>query len=308
MHTLLKQLSLAAAVALGPGAHSQTEPANTAPSDQAEIKSLSPESEAFRLELASVQMELAKARKELDELRQFILDHHQYGDAFDQYTKIRSLAVSDARRRQTQALQEHQAAREAERAARRQAATEKRRHDQAEQKRLARYRKAGLRPIGLDVFAGRMAYYYADKARTIVDIEYEPTRGRYLKPRRRDDIDFSAMTISGGVLSAFNQPRNIAIAITFFDEAGNQVGGDIIQVINARRDVLYPFTATIDMALNRPFASAHTYVLYAEKPTSTGPAAVHSSSGGLQGGSLSSMIDRALRAAVQLAERELARP
>ncbi len=151
-----------------------------------------------------------------------------------------------------------------------------------------------------------MAYYYADKARTVLDIEYEPSRGRYLQPRRPDEIDFSAMTISGGVLNAFGQARNIAIAVTFFDEAGNQVGGDIIQVINAQPDVLYPFTSTIDMALDRPFALAHTYVLYAEKPTTTGPAAVHSSSGGLQGGSLSSMIDRALRAAVQLAERELA--
>ncbi|MCH6551522.1 MAG: hypothetical protein IH804_05860, partial [Planctomycetes bacterium] len=154
MYTLLQQLSLAAAVALGPGVHGQTEPADTLPAAQSEIERLPSQSEALRLELATARMELAKARKELDELRQFILDHHQYGDAFDQYTKIRSLAESDARRRQTQALQERQAAREAERAARRQAAMEKRRHDQAEQRRLARYRKAGLRPIGLDVFAG----------------------------------------------------------------------------------------------------------------------------------------------------------
>lgn len=72
------------------------------------------------------------------------------------------------------------------------------------------------------------------------------------------------MTISGSVLNAAEEMRNIGIAVTFFDENGNQVGGEIIQINNARPDVPYPFTATIEMALNRPFDSSSTYVLYAD--------------------------------------------
>ena len=56
----------------------------------------------------------------------------------------------------------------------------------------------------------------------------------------------------------------IGIAITFFDDNGNQVGSEIIHVNNARPDVPYPFTSTIDMALNRAFSSSSTYVLYAD--------------------------------------------
>ena len=59
--------------------------------------------------------------------------------------------------------------------------------------------------------------------------------------------------------------RNLGIAVTFFDENGNQVGGEIIKINNARPDVPYPFTSTIEMALNRPFESSSVYVLYADR-------------------------------------------
>ena len=72
------------------------------------------------------------------------------------------------------------------------------------------------------------------------------------------------MTISGSILNAAEEVRNIGVAVAFFDENGTQVGGEIIQVNNARPDVPYPFTATIAMALNRAFTSASTYVLYAD--------------------------------------------
>ena len=88
---------------------------------------------------------------------------------------------------------------------------------------------------------------------------------QYLRPGfARDSVDFSRMTISGSVLNSSGETRNIGLAITFFDENGNQVGGEIIQINNARTDVPYPFTSTIDMALNRPFDSSSTYVLYAD--------------------------------------------
>ena len=42
------------------------------------------------------------------------------------------------------------------------------------------------------------------------------------------------------------------------------MGGEIVQVNNARPDVPYPFTATLEMALDRPFSSSSTNVLYAD--------------------------------------------
>ena len=72
------------------------------------------------------------------------------------------------------------------------------------------------------------------------------------------------MTISGSVMNAAEEVRDIGIALTFFDEAGSQVGGEIIQVNNARPQVPYPFTVPIAMALDRPFDSTSTYVLYAD--------------------------------------------
>ena len=47
-------------------------------------------------------------------------------------------------------------------------------------------------------------------------------------------------------------------------QLGAQVGGEIVRINNARPDVPYPFTATLDMALNGPFDSSSTYVLYAD--------------------------------------------
>jgi hypothetical protein len=72
------------------------------------------------------------------------------------------------------------------------------------------------------------------------------------------------MTISGSVLNAGEIARDLAVAVTFFNESGAQVGGEIIQVNAARPGVPYPFTATVTMALDRPFWSASTYVLYAD--------------------------------------------
>ena len=84
-------------------------------------------------------------------------------------------------------------------------------------------------------------------------------------------IDFTEMTISGSVLNASQEVRNIGVAVAFFDENGSQVGGEIIQINNARPDVPYPFTSAIAMALNRAFTSASTYVLYADPVEAPGP-------------------------------------
>ena len=79
------------------------------------------------------------------------------------------------------------------------------------------------------------------------------------------------MTISGSVLNAADEVRNVGVAITFFDENGNQVGSETIQINNARPNVPYPFTSTLTMALNRPFSSSTTYVLYADSAEGDAP-------------------------------------
>ena len=51
------------------------------------------------------------------------------------------------------------------------------------------------------------------------------------------EIDYSQMTISGSVLNAAPNVRDIGVAFTFFDEHGNQVGAEIVQLKNARPNV-----------------------------------------------------------------------
>jgi hypothetical protein len=72
------------------------------------------------------------------------------------------------------------------------------------------------------------------------------------------------MTISGSVLNAADDVRDMGVAITFFDDNGNQVGHEIVQIKNARPNVPYPFTSRLDMALNRAFTSSSIYVLYSD--------------------------------------------
>jgi hypothetical protein len=109
-----------------------------------------------------------------------------------------------------------------------------------------------------------MAYAYETNDSERQEVNYHPHFGWYENTITSTDIDFSKMTISGSVLNASDELRNIGVAITFFDEFGNQVGHEMVQIRNARPDVPYPFTSVIDMALNREFDSVSTYVLYAD--------------------------------------------
>ena len=72
------------------------------------------------------------------------------------------------------------------------------------------------------------------------------------------------MSISGSILNASSEVRNIGVAMTFFDNHGNQVGSEIVRIDNARPNVPYPFNAKLDMALDRAFSTSSTYVLYAD--------------------------------------------
>ncbi len=231
-----------------------------------EIDALEADVLALRSELAQATLEKARARSELLELQRFIEDHRELGTDFAEYRAIKEITQRETQLRLADAVRQRRESRRAERARRTEEARAQRAGEDAEAQRLARYRRAGLSAVGLDVYVGRTSFFYRTLDRTVYDIEYDPFLGiRYLEPFYRTDIDFSSMTISGTVVNGSGRLRNIGVAITFFDESGTQVGGEIIKINNARPDVPYPFTTTLRMALNRPYSSSSSYVLYADQ-------------------------------------------
>jgi hypothetical protein len=261
--------TLLAAAALGVVAAAPA-PAQDTPrqSHLDELVRLTEEATSLRKQLAACRLAARDAEQELAELRQFIIDHEQLGTDFERYRAVVEIAEREAKRRE---IEEGRKRREAERAARRErqaAFREQQARENAEESRLDRYRQAGFSSIGLDTFVGRMAYAYQTNETNPTRIDYDPLIGLYYRPLGPSvQIDWGTMTISGSVLNASDEVRNIGIAITFFDEYSNQVGSEIIQINNARPDVPYPFTSTLEMALNRAFSSSSTYVLYADPVT-----------------------------------------
>jgi hypothetical protein len=230
-----------------------------------EIADMSTQLRDLRGEMARIGLERATCERELAELRQFIADHHEYGDDFREYRAVKQAAEREARLREVESGRIKREQARAERRARMDDARASRKREQAERERLQGYRDRGFSPLGLDVFLGRTGYAYHTDDTTRTRVDYEFGIGRYLRLYPGTTIDFSSMTISGSVLNASDTVRNIGIAIAFFDESGNQVGHEIVQVNNARPDVPYPFTSTIDMALDRAFATSSQYVLYSDE-------------------------------------------
>jgi len=229
-----------------------------------EVDSLLRELQSLRTELARVRLEAETAKRELEELHQFISDHDVYGDAFEQYKSIREIAEREDRRREAEAARERREAQRLERQRRMDEARQQREADREATAEARRLREAGFRSIGMDVYLSAMAYHYAVRDVERTRVRFDPILGFYTSTDRRDQIDFSEMTISGSVVNASSETRNIGIAITFFDQRGNQVGHEIVQINNARPDVPYPFTSKLSMALNREFSSSTSYVLYAD--------------------------------------------
>ncbi|MHC5022618.1 MAG: FxLYD domain-containing protein [Planctomycetota bacterium] len=244
-------------------------PAASAPADDltmreliAEVRALMTEVSELRQELAESRLRSEQAERELAELQMFIEDHAEFGRDFEQYRAVRAAAERDARRRAAEEARQRHEQEKARRDARRADLQAERSADRAEAARLGRYGDAGFSPIGLDVFVGKMAYYYNTRQETRSVLENN--RDLIVYPVSQQVIDFSRMTISGSVINGSDEIRNIGVAVAFFDESGNQVGAETIQVNNARPDVPYPFTSTIEVALNRPFDTASVYVLYAD--------------------------------------------
>ena len=220
----------------------------------------------LREELARSQADLSIIRKELDELRQFIFDHEEFGSDYEEYQRIKEVAERETRRRAAEVRRkELDDQREAQRKGRN-AEQQQRSQEELARIRAERYQQAGFTSIGLDVFMGRSSYFYAPEDSSQPPLVYKPYRLgiKYANPTTSQDIDYTQMTISGSILNAAEDIRSIGVAITFFDEHSNQIGAEIVQLENARPNVPYPFTAKLQMALNRPFASHASYVLYSD--------------------------------------------
>jgi hypothetical protein len=231
-----------------------------------EVRTLNEETATLRAALAEARLAEKEARRELAELRQFISDHRELGTDFQQYAAIKAIQEREARRRELDENRRRREVEKADRLARRQAAQDQRDLDQLEQERENRYRDAGFSAVGLNIYTSRMGFSYQTRDSSSTWVDYDPLVGFYYRPGLGDGsrIDYSGMTISGSVLNAGPEARNIGIALTFFDEQGNQVGSEIVQINNARPNVPYPFTSKVDMALDRPFTSSSTYVLFAD--------------------------------------------
>lgn len=240
------------------------DPPTTAQLLIAEIQRLRVEAVEMRRQLADANIRAAAAERELDELRTFIEDHDRLGDDYEQYRAVLAVAEEQARREAAERRRQERAAELEARRERRQEAMAERRAEQAARERDTYYERRGFAPLGLDVYLSRMSFAYRTADATASRVDYAPGFGNYLRLYPGTTIDYSTMTISGSVLNAAAELRNIGVAITFFDQTGNQVGQEIVQVNNARPDVPYPFTATIDMVTDEPFASSSQYVLYSD--------------------------------------------
>lgn len=231
---------------------------------QAKITEQQVEIDVLREQLAESQLRASDCERARTELEQFIEDSQTLGDAYEEYQQVKQIAEAEAERERIEEARARYEQIKAERKRRYQEARAARAKRQAERDRERMYRDAGFSPIGLDVYASRFSFYYQTRDATRTRIDWRSGFGHYLRLYPDYDIDFSTMTISGSVLNASDEVRNIGVAIAFFDEQGAQVGHETIQVSNARPDVPYPFTAELKMALDRPFDSSSTYVLYAD--------------------------------------------
>lgn len=229
-----------------------------------EVESLIEELHELRAALAEAKLQATNARRERDELRLFIEDHDEHGEAYEEFRAFLALKERELRMEQArEARKQHEAELERRRLAFAQA-QERRAEERAERREQRRFEQAGFTHLGLNVYLGQSAYTYRQRDLLRTRVRYSPVIGHFLRPEFRDEVDFSEMIVSGSVVNASEDVRNIGIAVTFFDELGNQVGHEIVQVNNARPGVPYPFTSTIQMALDRPFSTSSSYVLFAD--------------------------------------------
>lgn len=223
------------------------------------------ERQTLQMEIARAQLELSTALRRVTELEQFIKDRDQYGTDFEKYTfyrerlerEERAKKAADARARREEAERKARETRDQKRAERDQS----RIRDAELQARVESMRRAGFTIIGDAVGVGEMGTFYQTTERE--EIRYIPSLDFWYVDRDRA-IDYTRMRLSGSVMHAERDIRDLSIAIVFYNGRGGQIGQTTVRVDGARAGVPYPFTANLDMAANEPFASYTAYVMLFE--------------------------------------------
>lgn len=242
----------------------------------AENQRLTAENQRLLGESARLQLELTRVLKERDDLSAFIADHDAYGENYEKYTFFRERSEREERARQAA---EAKLRREEERLRQQQEREERLRQreagsendaglDDAIKKRLDTLRRAGYTRIGERAFVGNMGYAYRTETRE--EIRYSPLIDFWYVDRD-EKVLYDEMTVSGSVIHAGLEVRNLSVAFAFFDDRGAQIGTTTVRIDAARPGTPYPFTATVTMAGNKPFKRYSAWVLYDE--ASAAPAA-----------------------------------
>lgn len=231
----------------------------------AENQRLTAENQQLVAEAARLKLEMARVQRERDEFKAFISDHETYAENYEQYTFFREKAEREERARQAA---EAKAKREAEKLRQQQEREDRLRQrdgagsssdDDVLRKRIDILRRAGYTRVGDRIFVGEMGYSY--KTETREEIRYSPLIDFWYVDRD-EKVLYDEMTVSGSIIHAGQEERNVSVALAFFDESGAQIGTTTVRVDGARPGTPYPFTAKVTMAGNKPFKRYSSWVLY----------------------------------------------
>lgn len=231
----------------------------------ADNQRLTGENQRLVAEIARVKLDMARIQKERDEYSNFIRDHEAYANNYEQYTFFREKADREERARQAA---EAQARREAEKLRQQQEREDRLRQrgagnesdeDSVLSKRVDVLRRAGYTRVGDRIFVGEMGYSY--KTETREEIRYSPIIDFWYVDRD-EKVLYNEMTVSGSLIHAGMEERNISVAFAFFDASGAQIGTTTVRVEGAKPGTPYPFTSVVTMAGNRPFKRYSSWVLF----------------------------------------------
>lgn len=240
----------------------------------ADNQRLAGENQRLLAENARLKLETARITKERDDLSNFIHDHETYADNYNKYTFFREKAEREEKARQAA---EAKARREEEKLRQQQEREDRLRQrnsasdtgeDDALAKRVDILKRAGYTRVGDRVFVGEMGYSY--KTETHEQVRYSPIIDFWYVDRD-EKILYNEMTVSGSIVHAGNEERNISVALAFFDAGGAQIGTTTVRIDGAKPGTPYPFTSVVAMASNRAFKRYSSWVLFDESAVAPPP-------------------------------------
>ncbi len=240
----------------------------------ADNQRLAAENQRLMAENARLKLETARITRERDELSDFIHDHETYADNYNQYTFFREKAEREERARQAA---EAKARRDEEKLRQQQEREERVKQrgsansagdDEGLARRVDILKRAGYTRVGDRVFVGEMGYSY--KTETQEQVRYSPIIDFWYVDRD-EKVLYNELTVSGSIVHAGNEERNISVALAFFDAGGAQIGTTTVRIDGAKPGTPYPFTSVVAMASNRAFKRYSSWVLYDESAVAPPP-------------------------------------